>query len=545
MNTAADTAGSLSGNNAAGARNFVLRAAAWCIVAFVAAPIVAVIAAAFVPGLAEEHFASDAPGRRASLSAAALWHYLRETIVYAGGTTLLAIVIALPAAWLTVMRSFPGARVLSWALFLPFALPPYLTGYVYADFFDKAAMNIRGMPAAIIVTALALYPYVYLFARTAMRQQPCHIQSAARLMGHTQWSVFWKVSVPLARPAMAVGAALVLMETLNDIAVAEHYGISPFGAAVYDLWLNRGDLRASCRVAALMMLAVAGLVILERRGYRMQKQHLRHCDRCFDCERTPPLAGAWKFAAPLLLCLPLFAGFVFPFGRLAQLSSGAPAELWYSAFAGGALGSVTLALSLIVVLLIAAAVFVWDRRVNGGGGVFSLFAKLAQSGYALPGAILAQGFFVLASVFSGSGVIAYGGLFLVVAACSARFFLIPSGSLQAGLDKISPQLDAAARLMPQGKSPLFLRLHLPLLRPAMAMAAVVLLLESFKELPMTLILRPFGFETLSLVVYQYANDEAMTFAAPSAVLMTAAGVALVTAVFMMEGKDMRASRQTG
>lgn len=527
---------------AAAPRVFALRAAAWFVVAVIVAPILAVVAAAFVPGLVGGRFASDAGGESAGLPADALWHYASETLLYAGGTTLLAIIIALPAAWVTVMRAFPGARLLSWALFLPFALPPYLSGYVYADFFDKMAVNIRGMPSAVLITALALYPYIYLFARTAMRQQPCHIQSAARLMGHSQWSVFWRISVPLARPAMAVGAALVLMESLNDIAVAEHYGINPFGAAVYDLWLNRGDLRASCRLAVLTMLVVAGLVVLERRGYAMQKQHLRHCDRCFECERTPPLGGFWRVVAPLLLLAPVVAGFVFPLVRLLQLSASAPLSLWQSAFADGAFGSVVLAMLLIVVLLCAAAVFVWDKRVNGesgGYGVFALFAKLAQSGYALPGAILAQGFFVLAAVFSGAGVVAYGGLLLLVAACAARFFLIPSGALESGLDKISPQLDAAARLMPPSRAPLFVRLHLPLLRPAAAMAAVVLLLESFKELPMTLILRPFGFDTLATVVYQYASDEAMAQAAPAAVLMTLAGCALVSAVFLMEGRDMR------
>ena len=524
-------------------RSIALRAASWLIAAYIAAPIVAVVAAAFVPGLVADKFASDASARAIGLSAGALWHYASQTFVYAGGVTLLSVVIAVPAAWATVMRAFPGAKFFSWALFLPFALPPYLTGYVYSYFFDDIAMNIRGMPAAIVVTALALYPYVYLFARAAMRQQPCHIQSAARLMGHTQWSVFWRVSVPLARPAMAAGAALVLMETLNDIAVAEHYGINPFGAAVYDLWLNRGDLQASCRLAVLTMIVVVGLVVLERRGYQTQRRHLRHCDKCFDCERAPPLVGVWKVAAPLLLCAPLFAGFVFPLGRLLYLSIDAPSGLWKSAFTGGAFGSITLALCLIAVLLVAAAVFVLDKRINGARGMFAPLAKLAQSGYALPGAILAQGFFVLASVFSASGIIAYGGLFLLVSACAARFFLIPSGALEEGLDKVSPQLDSAARLMPQGKLPMFLRLHLPLMRPAAATAAIVLLLESFKELPMTLILRPFGFDTLSSLVYQYASDEAMTFASPSAVLMTAAGVALVSAVFLMEGKDMRAPRQ--
>ena len=167
-------------------RGLALRAAAWLVVAIVAAPVIAVIGAAFVPGLAGEHFASDSTGRESGLSAAALWHYALETLVYAGGTTALAIAIALPAAWLTVMRSFPCAKLLSWALFLPFALPPYLTGYVYADFFDKAAMNIRGMPFAVLITALALYPYVYLFARTGGINAPAancgDILNAARLM---------------------------------------------------------------------------------------------------------------------------------------------------------------------------------------------------------------------------------------------------------------------------------------------------------------------------------------------------------------------------
>ncbi len=530
-------------------RSWGLRGGAWGVVAVVAAPVLAVLAAAWLPGswflgLGDYGLVLGGTLSEGTLSGGALWHYFLQTVFYGGGVTVLAIAIALPAAWATVMRAFPGARFFSWALFLPFALPPYLTAYIYADFFDSLGINFRGMGAAAAVTALALYPYVYLFARAAMRQQSCHIQSAARLMGHSPWSVFWRVSFPLARPALAVGAALTLMETLNDVAVAEHYGIQPLGIAVYDLWLNRGDLRSSCRLATVTMFVVAALAVWERNGYRAQKRHLLHCDRCFSCERAPKFGGVWGVAAPLLLSLPVLAGFVFPLLRLLFLSADSPLRFWREAFAGGFLGSLALALSVIVVSLFLAAVFVMERRTNGRGGVFAGIARIAQSGYALPGAILAQGFFVLAAVFSGAGFIAYGGMVLVVAACCARFFLIPSGALEEGLDKVSPQLDSAARLMPPGRLPLFFRLHLPLMRPAAVMAAAILLLESFKELPMTLILRPFGFDTLATTVYQYASDEAMAAAAPAAVLLTVAGAFLVSAVHLLEGKDLRGRTQT-
>ena len=507
-------------------RSTGLRVGTLLIALFIPAPVLAILYIAFF-----------GESQSAPLSNDALFDYFSQTAVYAGGSTLLAIAIALPAAWLSVMRRLPGGRMAAWALFLPFALPPYVTAYAYADFFDFAALPFLGMTSAVIINALALYPYVYFFARAALRQQPCHIQSAARLMGHSPLAIFARVSWPLARPAVAVGAALALMETLNDIAIAEHYGIRALGAAVYDLWLNRGDLRASCRLASLMLILVAALAALENMGRNRQRQYILHCDRCFECERAPKIGG---FAGGFLLAvilLPAVGGFFLPLGWLLFLTLDTPTELWAGALGDGLSGSLLLSLLLIVALAVAASALVLDKRINGHGILMSALAKLSQCGYALPGAVLAQGFFVLAA-FSGGHVVIFGGLGLILAACCTRFFLIAVGALESGMNKIPPQMDIAAKLAKRGTAAVFFGIHLPLLRPTAA-AAVMILLEGFKELPMTLILRPFNFDTLATVVYQYASDEALELAAPAAVVMALIGVIAVSVIFFMEGRDIR------
>ncbi len=275
-------------------RSFSLRLGALFIAIFIVTPISAVLYTAFW---------GETQGTPLSLES--LLDYLSQTAIYAGGSTLLAIVIALPAAWMSIMRRLPGGSFAAWALFLPFALPPYVTAYAYADFFDSAALPYIGMTSAVIINALALYPYVYFFARAAFRQQPCHIQSAARLMGHSPLAIFARVSLPLALPAVLVGAALTLMETLNDIALTEHYGIRALGAAIYDLWLNRGNLQASCRLASMVLVFVAMLAVVENIGRSRQRQYLLQCDRCFECERAPKIGGMRGFFLLMLMLLPL------------------------------------------------------------------------------------------------------------------------------------------------------------------------------------------------------------------------------------------------
>lgn len=505
---------------------------------FLRAASLALIAALFAPAAAL--LAGAASGDGEALSAAALADYVVQTALYAGCVIVFSLCAALPAAWFTVMRRPPGARFVSWALFMPLALPPYVSGYAYADFFAKRGMEAGGILAAAAVTAAAVYPYIYLFARAALRQQSCHIQSAARLSGWSPLAACRLISWPLARPAVVVGASLALMETLNDIAVAEHYGVRALGLGVYDLWLNRGDLTSACRLALVLMAVVLVLLAMEEHARVKQRHYASQCDRCFACDRAAPISGAKGLLASALLLLPAVAGFFFPLGWFLKIGAQAPAGLWLESFVDGLGGSLFLSAALAVIILALGALQVADRRINSHGALMRPLARLSQCGYALPGAVLAQGFFILAAA-AGGGALA-GGIGVLLVACSARFFIVAAGALETGMEKISPQLDAAARIAGKSATAMAFRVHLPLLRPAMAAAALMIFLESVKELPMTLILRAHDFQTLAVVAYQYASDEAPELAAPAVMAIAAIGGAAVSALFFLEGRDRRERR---
>ena len=481
----------------------------------------------------------------ASLNAAALARVGVDTILFAGGAMVFALIFGLSSAWLTVMCKFPGRGPLGWALLLPFALPSYVTAYAYADFADSMGFAFRGPLTAALMMGLANCPYVYVLTRAALRAQSCDIQSAARTMGRGPLSAFMNVSAPLSRPAATIGAALVAMEALNDLAVSEHYGVDALGRAVYDLWLNRQDLAAACRLALAAAAIAAALLWAEERARRRERQFASACDKCYECDRAHILHGWKKWAAFLCVALPVTAGFVLPILWLAKLSLRAPGELWIRAITEGLGGSAVLALSAGGLTLALAVVFALERRMRRGGMLSALATHAARAGYALPGAVLAQGFFVLAL---GAAAVAeslrgflFGGVGMLAAAGAVRFFFVASGALNSGLDRISPQIDSASRLAGRGPWSTFFFAHLPMLRPALAAALAIVALEALRELPMTLILRPFNFETLATLIYQYASDESLELAAPAALLTAAISSAAVLLLARLD--DIRRARR--
>ncbi len=505
-------------------RSPLLRIGALAIVVLFSAPVVAVIFGAF----------GEETG--ATLTPATLAHYVAQTALYAAVTIFLALLFALPAAWLTVMHRFPGRRFVSWALYMPLALPPYIVGHGWSHFLEtQFRFYAYGILPAAVVTALAVYPYIYIFTRAALRQQSRHLQSAARLMGYSPFAACRTISLPLARPAIVVGIALALMETLNDIAVAELFGAHTLGFGVYDLWLNRDNLSAACRLSAILMLFVIGILAAEEYGRRKQKLYAAQCDRRFAGDLAP-VRGLYKYLCAPLLLMPALGGFFLPTGWYAVLFSRTKPELWRSSFLEGLDGTLFLSCALVVALFIFATITAADKRKNGRGALMTPIAKLSQSGYALPGTILAQGYFMLALATGGGVLIATGGLTLVILACSARFFILAANAAETGLDKISPQLDAAARLAKKSAATIFFRVHLPLMRPAVVAGAALVFLEGVKELPMTLILRPYDFNTLATMVYQYASDESPELAAPPVLAIAAIGTTAVTILFQMEKK---------
>ena len=485
----------------------------------------------------------------AALNAAVLTRVAADTVVFAGGAMAFALLFGLSTAWLTVMCKFPGRNLLSWGLLLPFALPAYVTAYAYADFADRGGFSFRNIFTASLVLGLANFPYVYALTRAALRAQSCDIQSAARTMGRGPWRAFWSVSIPLSRPAALIGASLVAMEALNDLAVAEHYGVDALGRAVYDLWLNRQDLAAACRLSLAAVAVVGFLLWLEERARRRERQFASACEKCYECDRAHVLRGWKKWAALGAASLPLLAGFVLPVLWLAKLSLRAPAELWIRAAAEGLAGSATLILCAGGLTLAMAVAFALERRARRSGkgeGLLPAAAKhAARAGYALPGAVLAQGFFALAlggaALWEGLRGFLFTGIVMLTAAGAVRFFYVASGALNSGLDRIPPQIDSASRLAGRGPWSTFLFAHLPILRPALAAALTIVALEALRELPMTLILRPFNFETLATIIYQYASDESLELAAPAALLT--AGISTAAVLFLAKLDDIRRARR--
>ena len=476
------------------------------------------------------------------LTANEVAYRLWQTLIYVAGVVGVSFLLALPAAWATVALSFRGRQFMVWLLLLPFALPPYLTAYALADFMQALGLPAGGMAMAIAATALAVYPYVYFLARAALRQQHCHVQSAARLLGCSPLTAFWRVSLPIARPAIGVGAILAAMETLNDIAVAEYFGIQTLGAGIYDLWLNRDDLVGAARLSLLLLLAVLMFAVCEEYGRRRRAQYVAACDRCYECERAAVCEGGKSVLLRLLLFLPSFAGFWLPVGWLATLALQTPSATWWQPLRDGLFGSLQLSLALVVLLLIIGALAALDKRLNKRGALMRLLARLARFVYALPGTMLAQGVFILAAAVAavaGFQLLAFGGLALLILASAARFYAIAGGALETGMEKIPPQLDAAAKLAALRPLAIFKSVHLPLLRAAATTAAIIIFMEGVKELPMTLILRPFNFDTLATIVYQYASDESVELAAPAALALATLSALALSALFLFEGRGSR------
>ena len=490
-------------------------AAALGVCAFALAPILSVLATAV-------------GGGESTIGASAFVRYVWETAILLAGVLTLSVLIAIPAAWLTTMCRFSGREILGWALLLPFAVPSYLAAYVYADLAESAGFNFRGFGGAILALSLANYPYIYIFARASFLQQACHIHTSARVLGCSPWATFWRVSLPIARPGLAVGIALAAMETLNDLAVAQHYGLNTLGAAIYDVWQNRGDWQGAARLSAGLMMAVFLIIHLENYGRARQKQHSA-AERCYACDRCYFLGGIRAAAAVAICALPILAGFILPTITLSVLATRADEFAWTQAWSGWAINSVFLASLAAILTLALGAIVGYALRLHSRSGLMKAAAKAAQVGYAFPGTILALGFLAAAAAlvnglesqfnFSLRGFL-HGGIWLLVAAFAARFLVIAVGAMDVGFQKISPTVAAAARGTARWRA--FFTVYLPLLRPAFFAAALLLFVDAVKELPMTLILRPFNFETLSTVIYQYASDESLSSCAPAALMMIAA-----------------------
>lgn len=492
-----------------------------------------------------------------------LFRHLADTVLldYLGNTSglvlwvvLLSLLFGVPTAWLVAMCQVPGRRALQWALMLPMAMPSYIVAYVYTDLLDysgplQAGLRslfdwqspadywfpaIRSLGGAAWVLALVLFPYVYLLARASFLEQSVSLIHSSRLLGCTPWQSFRRLSLPLARPAIMVGASLVAMETLADFATVHFFAINTLTTAIYDTWLGYGSLATAARLSCLMLLAVVLLIALERRS--RQRQQVFQKSMGHEQPLRYPLKGASRLLAGLWCWGLVLAGFGLPFVILLDYGVRYFALSWtpeFVRFAGNSLliSALTALLAMAIALLLG-----FFRRLDGGTRSL-LPLRIAATGYAMPGTVLAIGVLVPLTALDfglndlaewlgmqGPGLLLTGTLTAIVFGYLVRFVAIAIGSVESSMGKISPSLDMAARSLGQGTGGMLRRVHLPLVRRGLFAGAMLVFIESMKELPAALLLRPFNFETLATHVYQFVSDEMLERGALGAIVIVLVGL---------------------
>jgi iron(III) transport system permease protein len=512
----------------------------------VLAPIAAVVLNVFLPSEATwSHLAS-------TVLPEYIWNTLLLVSLVAGGV----ISFGVTTAWLVTVYRFPGQRVLEWALVLPLAMPAYVMAYAYTDWLQAAGPvqsllreftgwkvreywfpEIRSLPGAAAMLSFALYPYVYLLSRAAFLEQSRTTMEAARLAGYGAWGRFCWVALPLARTGIVAGTALALMETLADFGTVSYFAVNTFTAGIYRAWLSLGDPVAAGQLATCLLVFVLLMVSLER----LQRGRARYA-----AKRTPMptrrLRGAAAGAASAACAIPVTFGFLLPAAILIKLATADPEARFGARIYGLVTNTFTLAgvaafAAVAVALLLAyAARTVKNPLVHGAN-------RLAVLGYALPGAVIAVGILLPLGRFDNAvaswmqeqfgiktGLLLTGSMTALIYAYLVRFLAVAFGTVEAGLTRVTPSMDDAARSLGLSPGRTLARVHVPIMWGSLASAALLVFVDVMKELPATFAMRPFNFDTLAVEAYNLAKDERIAEAAVPSLVMV--GVALLPLILL-------------
>lgn len=482
--------------------------------------------------------------------------YALESLWLALGVAVGVTVVGLGTAVAVALFRFPGRRVFEWALLLPLAMPAYVLAYAYTDalqfsgpvqttlreaFGWQGALwpDVRSLWGAVLLFVLALYPYVYLLTRAALGERAEHMMDAAQLLGAGLGRRIATVALPLARPAVIAGAALALMETLADYGVGAYFGLSTFTTGIYRAWLSMNDATAAAQLASMLLVVVAVLLALERRAQsRLRFANSRGAAPQAGQARSRTLHGAAALAAMAVCALPVLLGFVLPAGWLGVMlwreATGSEFGLPLERFAEWAWASFRLAAMAAAAATALALALGFALRQRGGGGrgpdLLPMGVRVLSLGYAVPGAVVAIGIMLpvawvqsrwpdlgAAALFTGT---AAGLLF----AYMVRFSAVALQSVEAGYTRVPMAIDETSRMLGAGRLRLFLRVHLPLLSRSTWAAALLVFVDGMKELPATLVLRPFGSDTLAVVAYNLARDERLAEASLPSLAIVAVGL---------------------
>ena len=492
-----------------------------------------------------------------------IWQHLATTVLkdYIVNSFLLMLlvgigvcVIGVGTAWLVTMCRFWGSRWLEWALLLPLAAPAYLLAYAYTNMLDYFGPvqsqlrsifgwtsiedywfpNIRSLWGAAVMLLLVLYPYVYLLARVAFLEQSVCTIEASRSLGCNPWRSFITVALPLARPSIVAGLALALMETLNDLGTVEYFGINTFTTGIYRTWLGMGERSAAAQLAAFLMVFILLLIILERRS----RNAAQYYEPSSSIKRlTPFQLKSWRALLALVACLlPAILGFLIPAGYLLQLTLKNLDSAFDGDFVDLCQHSFILAGITAIAAMAISLFMAYGQRLQSNW-LMKTAVRIAAMGYAIPGSVIAVGVLIpvagldniidrwMQSTFNVStGLLLSGTIFSLIFAYLVRFLAVAFGSVESSLNKISPNLDDASRSLGYGSTRTLWKIHTPLMAGGLLTSAMLVFVDVMKELPATLVIRPFNFDTLGIRVYQYASDERLAEAAAPALAIVLVGI---------------------
>ncbi|MEZ7912954.1 MAG: iron ABC transporter permease [Propionivibrio sp.] len=510
----------------------------------------------------------------AHLASTVLPDYLASTFWLCLGVACGTIVVGVTTAWLTAMHDFPGRRFFEWGLVLPLAVPAYVLAYVYTDFLQFAGPlqsalretfgwrrgdywfpEVRSVGGAVAMFVFVLYPYVYLLARTAFLERASGMLEAARTLGCGPWASFFRVSLPLARPAVAAGTALALMETLADYGTVSYFGVQTFTTGIYRAWFSLGDRVAAAQLAAGLLGIVVLLLALERLSRGRARFH-----NTTGRNRPAPgreLKGGAALLATLACALPLCFGFALPGGlllRLALAEGDAQFGAHFVRLAGNSvvLAGLTALLAVALALLVAYAVRQAQAARGRSARLAAALQRLVGLGYAVPGSVIAVGVLIpvtrldhaliaAAQAWFGvnPGLMLTGGIAALIYAYLVRFLAVALNAVGESLAKITASMDEAARSLGCGQGGALRRVHLPILRGSLLTAGLLVFVDVMKELPATLVMRPFNFDTLATQAYTLAADERLAEASTASLAIVAVGLLPLIALSRQIAKRRR------
>ena len=483
--------------------------------------------------------------------------YLRTTLVAMFSVGLLAASFGTGTAWLIARYKFPLSRWLEWLLLLPLAIPAYVGAYALVDFLEYAGPvqtllrqifgwstardywfpEIRSLTAAVIVLAAALYPYVYLLARTAFREQSGCGHEVAQSLGAGPFERFWRIGLPLARPAIAAGTAIVMMETVNDFGTMDYFAVQTLTTGIFSVWLESSNAGGAAQIALVVLCLVGFLVALEKFS-RRKERHYNLSNRARPIERDQ-LKGFAGFLAMTLCALPFVIGFVLPVSVISWHAVGNLDEFTARGLIKALVNTLVVGGIAATVTVIAGLFMVYGVRLSGRR-LPQFLLPVTTIGYAAPGAVLGVGLLIPLAATDNAvadaiwaatgydiGLIMTGSAFALVLAYSVRFFAIAQGAADAAMGRVSPSLPMASRSLGRTLGGTLRDVYLPLIRGSIGSALLLVFVDCVKELPATLLLRPFNYETLATRVHQQASLENLGNAAPSAVLIVLVGLVAV------------------